>query len=515
MTDTVAPDTDTPAPAPAGFDAAALVDGLTLPQLLALQDAAETRLQHSAADLARHGDNDLLNLLETREATGHRRETFNAALYIEISDRSAYRLAGHNTHHALYAFGLRLGRGEAQRRRIVAENAGRLTALTGEKLPAKLPTAATALADGTIGREHLTTICDTLAKIPASAAAEHSATAEAMLVDAAAHLDPAALATVGNRILAHLDPDGTLTDDRDRQRQRCLALQAQNRQLMSKLRAQLTPLLRASLETLWTHWAALGMNNPADPDSPHGAANQPGLDPTVLAAAAERDDRTLTQRQHDALLALLTWANTQTAGVSNGSITSQIVVTTTDEDLARQTGIAWTTTGTRLPITDLVALAADTVPYLAVFAGATSQVLYLGRASRFASRAQRLALFARDRGCTTPGCTVPFARTQAHHMPDWARGANTDIDHLGAACGKHNRTNGTEPGQWESTVLTTGPDAGRVAWRPAGQDGPWRTNPLFHPDKLAHAPTPPPGLPIRLTHHNPPPPEPPPEPFAS
>lgn len=189
----------------------------------------------------------------------------------------------------------------------------------------------------------------------------------------------------------------------------------------------------------------------------------------------------------------MTWANAQFSSVKPENLRNQIVVTVTDEDLARQAGIAWTATGTRMPVTDLVKIAADSVPYLAVFSKATGQPLYLGRAHRLASRAQRLAVFARDRGCTAPGCTRPFTQTQMHHMPDWQDGGPTDIDHLGGACGQHNRWNGKNPGDWESTVLTDGPDKGRVGWRPAGRAGPWIVNPLFHPDKLHFGPEAPTG----------------------
>ncbi len=163
-------------------------------------------------------------------------------------------------------------------------------------------------------------------------------------------------------------------------------------------------------------------------------------------------------------------------------------MTVTDEDLARQAGIGWTATGTRIPVSDLVQFAADTIPYLAVFSKATGQVLHLGRASRFATAAQRLALFARDRGCTAPGCTVPFIRTQAHHMPDWSDDGQTDIDRLGGACGRHNRMNGKTAGHWESTVLTFGPDAGHVGWRPVGRGTRWQSNIMFHPERLAPDP---------------------------
>ncbi|WP_448221622.1 hypothetical protein [Gordonia iterans] len=70
-------------------------------------------------------------------------------------------------------------------------------------------------------------------------------------------------------------------------------------------------------------------------------------------------------------------------------------------------------------------------------------------------------------------------------MPDWTDNGQTDIDRLGGACGRHNRMNGKTPGHWESTVLTFGPDAGRVGWRPVGRGTRWQSNIMFHPERLA------------------------------
>ncbi|MEZ5212626.1 DUF222 domain-containing protein [Gordonia sp. (in: high G+C Gram-positive bacteria)] len=430
----------------------------------------------------------MLDLLESREQARRKGVGVDAAVFVEISDRGACRRAGYSTVHQLLTQGLRIGEGESRRRRVVAASIGRFTAMTGERLDSKFPVTAAAVADGAIGETHVWVIEEVMDKIPSSVDPEARVKAEAMLADAARRLSPSGLTMVGNRILAHLDPDGTLADDEDRQRQAKFRLSAQDRQLMSAVQARLTPQLRAEFEVVFVQWAAPGMNNPNDPDSPHGAADQPGLDPAVLAAAAERDTRLLGRRQHDALLALLAWANAQFSFAKPDSLRNQIVVTVTDEDLARHAGIAWTTTGTRIPVSDLVTIAADAVPYLAVFSKATGQPLYLGRAHRLASRAQRLAVFARDRGCTAPGCTRPFAQCEMHHMPDWQHGGPTDADHLGGACGTHNRWNGKQPGTWESTVLTDGPDKGRVGWRPTGRTGPWIINPLFHPDKLRTGP---------------------------
>ena len=91
----------------ANFDAAALLADLHDDQLLAVQEAAENRLQQSA--LAAHREGALIDLLEIRERTRRKGEVFDTALYVEISDRSAYRVAGSTSMYDLYAEGLRLG----------------------------------------------------------------------------------------------------------------------------------------------------------------------------------------------------------------------------------------------------------------------------------------------------------------------------------------------------------------------------------------------------------------------
>jgi hypothetical protein len=66
-------------------------------------------------------------------------------------------------------------------------------------------------------------------------------------------------------------------------------------------------------------------------------------------------------------------------------------------------------------------------------------VLAFGRTRRLATRAQRLALAARDGGCTFPGCTRPPAWTEAHHVIPWWRDGTTDLANLCLVCPYHHR----------------------------------------------------------------------------
>lgn len=69
----------------------------------------------------------------------------------------------------------------------------------------------------------------------------------------------------------------------------------------------------------------------------------------------------------------------------------------------------------------------------------TSEVLDVGRQVRLATRAQRRAVVARDRGCVWPGCRRPPAMCEIHHIIPWQVGGPTDLDNLALLCGSHHR----------------------------------------------------------------------------
>ncbi len=73
--------------------------------------------------------------------------------------------------------------------------------------------------------------------------------------------------------------------------------------------------------------------------------------------------------------------------------------------------------GSRLPMRDLIRMAASAIHYLAVFDEHTERPLYLGRQKRIATADQRLICYARDRGCTRPNCLESGYRCEVHHSP--------------------------------------------------------------------------------------------------
>ncbi len=63
--------------------------------------------------------------------------------------------------------------------------------------------------------------------------------------------------------------------------------------------------------------------------------------------------------------------------------------------------------------------------------------LRLGRTARHASPSQRRALAVRDGGCVFPGCDRRPSWCDAHHVPAFHDGGNTDIDQLALLCRHH------------------------------------------------------------------------------
>jgi hypothetical protein len=63
----------------------------------------------------------------------------------------------------------------------------------------------------------------------------------------------------------------------------------------------------------------------------------------------------------------------------------------------------------------------------------------VGRVKRLITPRLRLAMQSRDAGCRYPGCSVPPAHTDGHHVQHWHDGGATDLDNLVSLCRFHHR----------------------------------------------------------------------------
>lgn len=322
-----------------------------------------------------------------------------------------------------------------------------------------------------------------LGRIPTALGPGVVAQAEEALAGYAMTMAPEQLEAVGHRILAHLNSDGNLTDDADRQRRRGLGMGREGVDLMSELTATLTPACRAKLDAVFAKLACPGAATGPEAGGPADAEtvrSEPG------AAAVAADTRSQHQRNHDALEALCDLVLGGPRLGSHRGMPVTAIVTMTLIDLERGIGQATTASGGTLPIRDALRMAEHAHPVLVLF-DHDGRPLHLGRERRLASADQRLALIAAERGCSKPGCMAPADQCQVHHTEEWERGGRKDIDKLTLGCtGDHAQVN-PGPNGW-ATAIGADPDyPGACAWAAPAHVDPQqipRTNHTHHVEEL-------------------------------
>jgi hypothetical protein len=305
--------------------------------------------------------------------------------------------------------------------------------------------------------------------LPSAVDHDTRACAEAQLAALATQFRPDHLVDQARQLADYLNPDGTYTEE-DRARRRGLTLGKQDLDGMSRLSGWLTPEARATLEAVLAKTAAPGMCNPED--------DTPVVDGPADENAVQRDTRSAAQRTHDGLnAALRALLASRKLGQHNG-LPATIIVSTTLKELETAAGSAITGGGTRVPMSDVIRLARHAHHYLAIFDNAKALALY--HTKRLATPAQRIVLYARDRGCTRPGCDVPGYKCEVHHVEGWASTHRTDVNTLALACGADHPL--VEPGGW----TTRKRNDGTTEWIPPPHldHGQPRTNTYWHPEKL-------------------------------
>ncbi len=362
-----------------------------------------------------------------------------------------------------------ISRSEASRRIREAADLGPRRGLTGEPLAPMLAATAAKQCQGTLGPGQVAVIRKFYHQLPGWIDAVTREQAEAKLAFEGSRFRPEQVTALAAILADCLNPDGRYTDE-DRARRRGLSLGNQGCDGMSELRGWLTPEARATVEAVWAKLGAPGMCNPDD--------ESPCVDASPGEQAVQRDCRTAGQRQHDALnAALRALLGSGELGRHNG-LPSSIIVTTTLAELEAAAGRGLTGGGTILPMSDVIRLARHAHHYLAIFDEGKPLALY--HTKRLASPAQRIVLYAKDRGCSAPGCTVPGYYCEVHHVTDWATCHSTDVNDLTFACGPQHRL--LRPGGW-----TTRKNAkGDTEWLPPPHldRGQPRINTFHHPEKL-------------------------------
>jgi hypothetical protein len=407
-------------------------------------------------------------LLERCERVRRRLPAVEQELINQIAQQATPEELGGKLSHAL-AERVLVSRAEAARRIREAEDLGPRHGLTGERLPAQLAATAAAQRDGKIGAEHVAVIRRFCQQLPGWVDEQTRERAEAQLARQGSQFRPDQLAKLADKLADCINPDGNFSDE-DRARRRGLTLGKQDIDGMSPIRGWLTPEARATIEAVLAKLAAPGMCNAAD--------EAPCVNGTPSQEAIERDTRSTAQRNHDGLKAgLRALLASGKLGQHNG-LPASIVVTTTLAELEAGAGRGLTGGGSILPMSDVIGLARHAHHYLAIFDKGKALALY--HTKRLASPGQRIVLYARDRGCTAPGCDVPAYFTEVHHVTDYATCRTTDVNDLTLACGTNHRI--VQPGSWQTRKRRDG----LTEWIPPPHldRGQSRVNQFHHPENL-------------------------------
>lgn len=434
---------------------------------LALIDAAQTRLRQADTDVV--GNAFRVEVAEHLETQHRVNRGLSYRMFGEIADPADGpddpRLPADTKIKDLLWSRLRITRAEVRRRFRIAARIRPRRNLTGPPVAPELPDVAAAVEEGQIGDDHIKAVTTALDQLPAKVSPADREAAENALVRHATEQDAVFVTAIGHAIADRLNPDGNFSDE-DRERRRNLVLGRQGPDGMSGLTGCIDPETRAYLEAII-------------------AAVRPGQRQPEIPE--HRDTRTSGQRCHDALkLALRHSIESGAIGTHRG-VPVTIIVTTkltdldqaahamTDPDIPMPSAVR-TGGGSRLPMRDLIRMAANSIHYLAIFEGHSDRPLYLGRSKRIATLDHRIICHARDHGCTRPNCPEPGYHSEVHHSPDWAHNGRTDADALYFACGADH--GGATRGDLQTYVT----EQGRLAWTDG--TGRPRINHLHHPDEL-------------------------------
>lgn len=402
-------------------------------------------------DLARASDAEVVELLARTAELSRIVDAQRVHLAGEIAERSrgsvdeslCRRLGQRSAKEAVAsAFGIRAG--DAQAMLALAAATRPAVGLSGADIAARYPRVAQALDAAAVSLPQARAIVQQLEPAVPRADLDQLAWAEQQLVTAATDPDwplgPELLVTQARAYVAVLDPDGVLPSAERQRALRSLRLRQQpdgmwhlqmlcppeaGSALKALLDAYTSPRVRVAFRDSGT-WADVGSDD---------GTTEALSAPADLRTDEPVDDRTPEQKRHDVLVALVqAHASSGGAPVAGGEPPTLVLTGTIDAYAAYLHGVEHADrtltiehTGELVPIETVDRLLCDALVQKVVL-DERGHPLALGRADRLFSRAQKAALAKRDQGCITPGCGMPVAWTEAHHVVWWEQGGATDID---------------------------------------------------------------------------------------
>ena len=278
---------------------------------------------------------------------------------------------------------------------------------------------------GRIGVDQARSITRVLHDLPATLSGDQRQHAAGVLIGYAQRCDSAQLARMTGQVLAEVAPDLADQADADRLHRQADAARRDRSLWFTRERGSIT--FRGSLPVAdGEGWVAI---IDAYVESQRRTALEE-RDPLAVSLSPQ-------QRRADALVAMIRHHQAGRLAPAGGGDRPRIVVTLHYDTLAtraRQVGLL--PTGDRIGAGDLRRLCcdADLVPMVL---GTASEILDVGRTHRLVTRAIRVALGHRDRGCVFAGCDTHPTACEAHHLVPWWAGGRTDLTNLALLCHHH------------------------------------------------------------------------------
>ncbi len=244
---------------------------------------------------------------------------------------------------------------------------------------------------------------------------------EGILIEHARQFEPTILRRLGERVVAHLDPD--LAEDRLRGR-----LEREERRAQQRRGFTMSP------DGLG------GVRLSGVVDSEGAAIIGAAIDPLAapLRDVTGPDLRTPAARRADALVEVCRLALRSGELPDSGGQPAQVAVTIDYDALRRDLAVGHLDTGQVLSPAATRRLACD-AGVLPVVLNGSGVPIDVGRSRRPYTGAARIAVLLRDGGCAFPGCDRPPRWCDVHHIVFWAQGGSTDRDNGVALCGYHHR----------------------------------------------------------------------------
>ncbi len=208
-----------------------------------------------------------------------------------------------------------------------------------------------------------------------------------------------------------------------------------------------------------TFGGAVAVDGLLDPEG--GARLQAALEARITP---DPDDdpqpRSAAQLRADALIELVDESERGSVTENRSRVRSNVNVIV---DLPTLQGQRWTLRS-RSDLVGIGPVAVETVKRLLcdsllsrVITNGPSQVLDVGRATRFVSEPQRRGLIVRDGGCVFPSCNRDHRWCDAHHLTPYSHVGKTDLKDLVLLCPRHHTM--VHEGGW---ILRRDPQTGQI-----------------------------------------------------